>query len=194
MAVRKILIAGHVGAGKTTALRTLFGETTLTTDARYSERSVLDKASTTVAMDYGVIDCPLTGDRLHLYAIPGQPRFQFMWEILSKNVDALLLLMDAHIPKPLDAIHVYLDGILPYIRNPVGVIALNKMKQEQRDQLQLPNYLRHGDLRLRLTTTDVRQKEEVMELLRLILGELTQRPDLQLPLQVVGTGREPPEN
>lgn len=173
--VQKILVAGHVGAGKTTVLQTLFGAQAVTTDARHSEAVADGKTTTTVAMDYGVVDCPASNDRLHIYAIPGQERFQFMWEILSKNANGMLLLMDARIPKPLQAIHLYLDRILPYLNQPAGVVALNKLATEERAQLELPPYLRHGDLRLRLTSTDVREYQEVLALLRLLLMEMGRR-------------------
>ncbi len=84
--VRKILIAGHVGAGKTTVLQTLFGDQALTTDALHSEAVSDSKTTTTVAMDYGVIDCPVSNDRLHIYAIPGQERFQFMFRPICDTV------------------------------------------------------------------------------------------------------------
>ncbi|MEY2340862.1 ATP/GTP-binding protein [Acidithiobacillus sp. IBUN Pt1247-S3] len=190
---RKILIAGHVGAGKTTVLQTLFGDQALTTDARYSEAVMSGKTSTTVAMDYGVIDCPASNDRLHIYAIPGQERFQFMWEILSKNAAGILLLMDARISKPLQAIHLYLDRILPYLHQPAGVVALNKLSNAERGQLHLPAYLRHGDLRLRLTTTDVRNQEEVLTLLRLLIGEIGQRNAMHDELSLGGIRSEAPK-
>lgn len=170
---KKIIISGHVASGKTTALRTLLGEKLLSTDAAYSEsRSLESKRTTTVAMDYGVIRCPRIPVKLHLYAIPGQERFQFMWEILGKNADGLIVLIDAARPRPIDAIHLYLDKILPFLNSTSVVVALNKLDPEQRASLRLPPYLRHGDLRLRLTTTDVRDAEEVMALLRLLTAEM----------------------
>ncbi|MHB1737600.1 MAG: GTP-binding protein [Acidithiobacillus sp.] len=171
--VRKVIIAGHVGSGKTTALQTLFGGDALTTDASYSEATAGDrKKTTTVAMDYGVITCPQSADRLHIYATPGQERFEFMWDILGKNTDGLIVLMDARQPQPIAAMHLYLNKLLPYLKKSAVVVGLNKLSQEERTALQLPPYLRHGDLRLRLTTTDVRDRDNVFQLLRLLLTEI----------------------
>ena len=119
-----------------------------------------------------MIRCPKIPVRLHLYAIPGQERFQFMWEILGKNADGLIVLIDAARPRPIDTIHLYLDKILPFLNSTSVVVALNKLDPEQRASLRLPPYLRHGDLRLRLTTTDVRDAEEVMALLSLLTAEM----------------------
>ncbi len=170
---KKVIFAGHVGSGKTTALQSIFGENMLSTDARYSDaRPTEKKKTTTVAMDYGVITCPKTDYRLHLYAIPGQERFQFMWEILGKNTDGLVVLVDAKRPNPIAAIHLYLEKILPYLNRAVVVVALNKLSPPERETLKMPPYLRHGELRLRLTTTDAQEPEEVFALLRLLLEEM----------------------
>lgn len=170
---KKVIIAGHVGSGKTTALHSIFGDDMLSTDAKYSDALASEKKkTTTVAMDYGAITCPKTDYRLHLYAIPGQERFQFMWEILGKNTDGLVVLVDAKRPNPIAAIHLYLDKILPFLNRAVVVVALNKLSLEEREVLKLPPYLRHGDLRLRLTTTDAQNPEEVFALLRLLLDEM----------------------
>ncbi|MBU2738800.1 GTP-binding protein [Acidithiobacillus concretivorus] len=177
---KKVIIAGHVGSGKTTALQSIFGENMLSTDAKYSDALPSEKKkTTTVAMDYGVVTCPKTDYRLHLYAIPGQERFQFMWEILGKNTDGLVVLVDAKRPNPIAAIHLYLDKILPYLNRAVVVVALNKLSLDERDMLKMPPYLRHGDLRLRLTTTDAQDPEEVFALLRMLLDEMMLTVSLQ---------------
>jgi len=171
--VCKVIIAGPVGSGKTTALQSLFWGQALTTDARHSEAGALaDKKTTTVAMDYGVISCPERPERVHVYAIPGQERFQFMWEILGRNTDGLIVLLDVRQPEPITALHLYLDKILPYLKRPAVVVGLNKLEPREREALQMPPYLRHGDLRLRLAPTDVRVRTQVLELLKLLLEEI----------------------
>ncbi|MGC8468123.1 MAG: GTP-binding protein [Acidithiobacillus sp.] len=171
--VRKVIIAGPVGSGKTTALQSLFDGQALTTDARHSEaEGDPEKKTTTVAMDYGVISCPDRPERVHVYAIPGQERFQFMWEILGRNTDGLIVLLDVRQPEPIAALHLYLEKILPYLKRPAVVVGLNKLAPEEREALQMPPYLRHGDLRLRLAPTDVRDRPQVLHLLRLLLAEM----------------------
>ena len=51
----KILFTGPVGAGKTTAIRSLADELPVSTDERASDDTRYRKANTTVAMDYGVM-------------------------------------------------------------------------------------------------------------------------------------------
>jgi signal recognition particle receptor subunit beta len=45
-------------------------------------------------MDYGQFR--LDSDLFHLYGTPGQPRFDFMWDILSREMDAFVLLVDSN--------------------------------------------------------------------------------------------------
>lgn len=171
--VKKVVIAGPVGSGKTTALRTIFKDKLLSTEANYSGTIPTDdKNTTTVAMDYGSILCPELPFKLHLYTVPGQERFQFMWEIIGNNADGLIVLIDAKQSNPIAAIHLYMDNIIRFLHQPVVVVALNKLTAEQRLMLRMPPYLRHGDIRLRLTSTDVREEQEVLLLLRVLIEEM----------------------
>jgi signal recognition particle receptor subunit beta len=53
------------------------------------------KEETTVAMDYGQVRMPEY--TLHLYGTPGQARFEFMWPILSREMDGFIVLVTAAI-------------------------------------------------------------------------------------------------
>jgi signal recognition particle receptor subunit beta len=50
-----ILFAGPMGAGKTTAIRSLSEIPVISTEAANTDLATADKATTTVAMDYGEI-------------------------------------------------------------------------------------------------------------------------------------------
>jgi len=82
----KIVIFGAFGAGKTTLVRTLDPE------SRHVEAGC-NKATTTVALDYGHLQ--VNGIEIHLFGTPGQERFGFAREIISKGMDGAILLVDA---------------------------------------------------------------------------------------------------
>jgi len=88
----RILFLGPVGAGKTTAVRTISDINVVDTEARASDEVGKLKATTTVAMDMGVVQ--LGDDRVVLYGAPGQDRFDFMWDILLEQSDAVMLVLD----------------------------------------------------------------------------------------------------
>ena len=76
---RKIIFAGPVGAGKTTAIDTISDIPVVSTEQAASDEVALRKSNTTVAMDYGVLNLD-DGLRVHLYGAPGQDCFDFMWK------------------------------------------------------------------------------------------------------------------
>jgi len=90
----KILVAGHFGAGKTTFVKTLSQSNTVSTEKKTtSSEEKNKKATTTVAMDYG--EYKKGGKKYHIFGIPGQERFEFMWPILAKNSKAFIILLDS---------------------------------------------------------------------------------------------------
>ena len=91
--VYKVVVTGPFNAGKTEFIRTVSDIPIVTTEERISDDLKSVKDETTVAMDYG--QARLDDDLFHLYGTPGQPRFDFMWDILSKEMHAFILLVDS---------------------------------------------------------------------------------------------------
>ena len=106
-AVYKLVFAGPVGSGKTTAIQSLSDIEVLSTEARASDEVRAMKPTTTVAMDYGLMKLP-GGDQVRLYGTPGQKRFDFMWDILTENALGLVLLINAAAADPLADLDTYL--------------------------------------------------------------------------------------
>ncbi len=90
----KILVTGPFNAGKTAFIRTASDIDIVTTERKITDPSLEGvKEETTVAMDYG--QTRLEKVLLHLYGTPGQARFDFMWDILSREMDAFILVIDS---------------------------------------------------------------------------------------------------
>jgi hypothetical protein len=91
----KIVVTGPFNAGKTAFVRTASDIDIVTTERRISgpQDAKAVKKETTVAMDYG--QKRLDDTMIHLYGTPGQVRFEFMWSILAKEMDAFVLLIDS---------------------------------------------------------------------------------------------------
>jgi small GTP-binding protein len=91
--VFKVVVTGPFNVGKTEFIRTISDIPIVTTEKRITDHLAATKEETTVAMDYGHVR--IGEDLFHLYGTPGQPRFDFMWEILSKEMHAFILLVDS---------------------------------------------------------------------------------------------------
>jgi uncharacterized protein len=100
MSVLKIVVTGAVGAGKTTFIKTISEIDVVNTERRATDEVADIKNQTTVALDFGRIYIA-PDQALHLYGTPGQPRFDFMWDILIQRAHAYIMLVDASKPHDL---------------------------------------------------------------------------------------------
>jgi uncharacterized protein len=97
----KVVVAGGFGAGKTTLVGSVSEIPPLTTEELLTEASagvddlegVENKTSTTVALDFGRITIS-PRVVLYLFGTPGQDRFWFMWDELSRGALGAIVLVD----------------------------------------------------------------------------------------------------
>ena len=97
MKTMRSVVAGTIGAGKSTFVRTLSEIEVVDTDRIATDEASLLKPETTVALDFGRLILSPNMD-LHIYGTPGQARFDFMWDLLIQNAHCYILLVAAHRP------------------------------------------------------------------------------------------------
>ncbi|MGQ9896579.1 MAG: GTP-binding protein [Acidobacteriota bacterium] len=161
----KFVVGGPVGAGKTQFIRTLVGEGFVGSDVPTKES--IGKDWTTVALDFGALELPPF--QLHVFGLPGQRRFTYMWDVLLTQAAGLIFLLPADRPEHFSDGRWSLDYLLsrhsvPYI---VGItrtdIVPSWAVEDVADYLQLP--------RERVSPVDPRKKDEALKLLESMMGK-----------------------
>ena len=169
---KKIIFTGPVGAGKTTAIQSMSDIPIISTNESASDMTKQRKSNTTVAMDYGQIKI---GDkeRIHLYGTPGQERFSFMWEILSKGALGLVLLLDNSRENPQQDLKFYTQAFSGFINKGELVVGITRI-----DEINKPNINHYrqwiDDLQIRapVFSVDARERQDVSSLIQALLYTL----------------------
>ena len=93
----KFVLAGPVGAGKTTALRSLSDTPPVSTEMPLSDGPMGDKTTTTVALDFAAIMLD-DGTPLQLFGLPGQEHFSHMRGIILNGALGTIVLLPGDDP------------------------------------------------------------------------------------------------
>ena len=113
----KIVVFGAFGAGKTTLIRTL------DPSSKHVEAEGVG-GSTTIALDFGKVE--IDGRHVYLFGTPGQERFEFAREVISRGMDGAILLADA--TSPVDDFTRHLYDSLTGARIPF-IVMVNKCEE-----------------------------------------------------------------
>jgi uncharacterized protein len=163
----KIVIAGGFGVGKTTFVGAVSEIEPLRTEALMTEASapvddltmLPDKTTTTVAMDFGRIT--LAEDLvLYLFGTPGQNRFWFMWDDITRGAIGAVVLVDTRrLADCFGAVDYVEQRGIPFV---VALNAFDGVLQHQVDEVR--EALQLGP-EVPFVVTDARERESVKSVL-----------------------------
>ncbi len=88
----KLVLAGPVGAGKSTSLRVLSDIAPVSTEMPLSDGPMGEKTTTTVALDFAAIVLD-DGTPLQMFGLPGQEHFSHMRGIVMNGALGVILLL-----------------------------------------------------------------------------------------------------
>jgi len=169
MSQYKIIFTGPVGAGKTTAIESISDVPPVKTDASASDMTKTRKESTTVAMDYGIMNLD-DGEKIHLYGTPGQERFDFMWDILVKGGIGLVLLLDNTRADPFQDMKFFLESFKDFISDTNVAIGVTQMDLSSKPTIEdYHRQLKALDLKPAVFSVDAREKHDVSLLVQALL-------------------------
>ncbi len=104
----KIIFAGSMGAGKTTAIQAISDNKIVSTDVVNTDKEAHSKLLTTVGIDFGQILLP-PDTKIALYGTPGQERFQLVWSIVTQGALGAIILIDGSSEKAPEELPYYVD-------------------------------------------------------------------------------------
>jgi hypothetical protein len=166
-----------MGAGKTTAIKSLSDIDVVSTEANNSERHVVDKATTTVALDYGEILID-DDEKVRLYGIPGQKRFDFMWAILKERAKGMILLVNNDAPDPIEQMLSFIDDFRELYDRGGVVIGVSRADvvdgptlSDFSDALERTN----PDLVIPVFTVDPRDRNQMEDVLLTLIANIEMR-------------------
>lgn len=169
---RKIIFTGPVGAGKTTAIGSISDIDTVATDEYASDMTKSRKPQTTVAMDYGMIHLS-ENEKVHLYGTPGQERFDFMWDILTKGGIGLILLMDNTRKDPFQDMRFYTNAFRDFIEQRQMVLGVTRMDLQRKPGLaEYREWLDQLSIQAPVFEVDARSRTDVTALIQALLFSL----------------------
>jgi uncharacterized protein len=170
----KIVFAGPVGAGKTSAITAVSDSPPLSTEVPLLADTGLDldaaKTTTTLALDFSTVALA-DGTVVQVFGLPGQDYLDFMRPILLEGAIGVILLLNGRSPRLeadcrdwLESLHGINDG-LPIL---IGIT-----QTEHAVHFNLPAIRRLAaqvDHRLPVLTLDAREPEQCRQLLRALLA------------------------
>lgn len=165
----KIIFTGPVGSGKTTAIASISDIEPIRTDENASDMTNNRKPATTVAMDYGMIRLG-EREKVHLYGTPGQERFDFMWDILTKGGIGLVLLLDNTRPTPFQDMKFYINAFRSFIDDTRLVVGITQMDVKTTPTLdEYITKLHELDVLAPVFEIDSRKRDDVSMLIQALL-------------------------
>jgi uncharacterized protein len=173
MEILRIAIVGSVGVGKTSFVRTISEIEVVDTDKNSTDELALLKAKTTVALDFGLLTIVPT-QVLHLYGTPGQPRFDFMWDIVIRQVQACILLVDAHRPEHFHYGTQILDFVKQRVQIPIliGLTHTDYPSTVKPEKIAIALGLQNSTNKPPLIVVNPTQKASITEALKLIIPKI----------------------
>ncbi|MEM9388087.1 MAG: ATP/GTP-binding protein [Pseudomonadota bacterium] len=177
----KIVIGGPMGAGKTALIRALSDVPVVATEAYNTRRDEADKATTTVAMDYGRMELE-DGVVVSLFGTPGQDRFSYMWEILAKGALGVVVLVDANREDAEQALRRYVGIYEEQLKGGAMVVGLTKLDLASPNRFdELATVIAEHYVTIPVIAADPRTREgseQLMELLLMTLEMAAEQDDM----------------
>lgn len=171
----KLVVAGPVGAGKTTAIQSISESEPISTEMPLSESPMGEKATTTVAFDFSSV---MLDDQipLFIYGLPGQRRFEHMWPLILEGAIGVVLVLDGSSPDIKSHCHEWMHSLTETDDSLPIVIGVTKTDLNTKLNLRAlrENLSQKGHI-LPVFSFDARDSNQTRHLIRALLVSMEQQ-------------------
>jgi len=94
--LKKIIVCGKYNAGKTTFIKNINPERFTGTEVNEVDLTTLEEKNSTTTVGVEVNFLTVNGIEFMFIGVPGQERFNFLWEIVGGHFDGIIFLHPAH--------------------------------------------------------------------------------------------------
>ncbi|HEV2679672.1 MAG TPA: GTPase [Rhodanobacter sp.] len=165
----KLVFAGSMGAGKSTAIGSIADGEPISTDMPMSEGATDTKSTTTVAFDFATVWLN-DGTPLHIYGMPGQDYFSHMRSILLQGALGVVLVLDGIDPDIGSSCEAWLHSLRENNSPTHVVIGITKTDMAPNFSLApVRAALRRCEVTIPVFTFDARSTEQTTHLVRALL-------------------------
>ena len=164
----KIVFAGSMGAGKSTAIKTISNIDVLSTEAINTDLQAHQKALTTVGIDYGELYLD-EETRIGLYGTPGQERFDFIWNVITDGAIGTIILIDHSTENPVADLQQYVEYFSQQQSN--IIIAISHLDKNLKQPTRIYyDWLAQQKYAYPLFFIDARKSEDILMLIDAMLA------------------------
>lgn len=167
----KIIFAGSMGAGKTTAIRSLSDEKVVSTDVSNTDRKSHGKLLTTVGIDYGQILLP-PDTKIGLYGTPGQERFELVWRIVTEGALGVIILIDSSSEKSPEELPYYIDYFHKHGMDKIIVGITHTDLEGYLTMDECFDIMQKRDFTFPIFEVDARQREDILLLVETLIASI----------------------
>lgn len=172
----KILFVGPTGAGKTTAIAAVSEITVVSTEAlrssldTESEKSqLIPKNMVTIGIDYGEFSFE-DGKRVRLYGVPGQNRFEFLWDLIHKGSHGIIILFDISSNAYMSEMEFFINRFKDALLTDKCIIGISKYSDCYKSRVaEFLNFMDAITISVPVIAVDIRDKEDVLKLLAMLV-------------------------
>lgn len=167
----KIIFAGSMGAGKSTAIQALSDKEVVSTDVTNTDKQAHSKLLTTVGIDYGQILLP-PDVRIGLYGTPGQERFELVWRIVTEGALGAVILVDSSSDKAREELPYYVNYFHKHNLDNIVIGITHTDKEGYLSLADCFEILEKQELTFPVFEVDAREKDDVLLLIETLIASI----------------------